>query len=177
MREIASFLGEPKPLEIERKFLIKYPDIGALSCDPFCKKVEIEQTYIRYGSGGARIRRRGADGDYIYVLTQKRDISDTVREEREERITKEEYERLLQFADPERKTIKKDRYCLVYKKKYFEIDVYPFWSDRAIMEIELSDDTEQFEIPEMIEVIREVTGEAEYKNYALAGAIPMAEEK
>ena len=30
IKEIKSFLGEPKPLEIERKYLIKYPDINVL---------------------------------------------------------------------------------------------------------------------------------------------------
>ena len=46
IREIASFLGEPEPLEIERKFLIKYPDIKALENNQNCRKVEIIQTYL-----------------------------------------------------------------------------------------------------------------------------------
>ena len=42
--EIASFLGAPGPFEIERKFLIEYPDIEWLSSLPNCEKVEIIQT-------------------------------------------------------------------------------------------------------------------------------------
>ena len=36
--EISSFLGEPKPYEIERKFLIEYPDINWLEKNKKCKK-------------------------------------------------------------------------------------------------------------------------------------------
>ncbi|MBO7217179.1 MAG: ATP-binding protein, partial [Clostridia bacterium] len=42
--EIAAFLGEPKPYEIERKFLIEYPNVEWLANNPACKRVEIIQT-------------------------------------------------------------------------------------------------------------------------------------
>ena len=45
--EIRSFLGEPRPMEIERKFLIEYPDIKWLESLPNCRKVDIIQTYLR----------------------------------------------------------------------------------------------------------------------------------
>jgi len=168
VREISSFLGVPKPLEIERKFLIEYPDIKALESDPFCRKVEIEQVYIKTASGGARIRRRGADGDFIYFYTEKRDISDVCRIETESRITEKEYFEYMKSADPERRPLRKDRYCLVYGERYFEIDVYPFWRDRAIMEIELENEHESFLLPDHIKVLKDVTGEQEYKNYNIA---------
>ena len=41
IEEIASFLGEPIPLEVERKYLIRYPDLKKLEEKPNCKKVEI----------------------------------------------------------------------------------------------------------------------------------------
>ena len=39
MREIATFLGGPEPLEIERKFLIEYPDIAWLQSLPNCSRI------------------------------------------------------------------------------------------------------------------------------------------
>lgn len=42
--EIASFLGEPEPYEIERKYLIEYPDIKWLETNPSCQRIEIIQT-------------------------------------------------------------------------------------------------------------------------------------
>lgn len=46
-----------------------------------------------------------------------------------------------------RRQIRKDRYCLTYENQYFEIDVYPFWNDKAILEIELSDEKSRHQIP------------------------------
>ena len=71
-------------------------------------------------------------------------------------------------ADPTRRPIRKDRYCLTYDNQYFEIDVYPFWDDRAIVEIELRDEAQTVRFPEKLRLIREVTDDAAYKNAALA---------
>ena len=58
--EIRSFLGEPEPYEIERKFLIEYPDIHWLESIPNCKRVEIIQTYLKADEGEeVRVRQRG----------------------------------------------------------------------------------------------------------------------
>ncbi len=64
--------------------------------------------------------------------------------------------------------IRKTRYCLTYGTQYFEIDVYPFWKDQAIAEIELTDENEPICFPEQIKVIREVTDDEAYKNASLA---------
>ena len=72
------------------------------------------------------------------------------------------------LADSDRKPVRKDRYCLVYDGQYFEIDVYPFWNDKAIMEIELSDTDVEIRFPDMIQVIKEVTDDDAYKNASLA---------
>ena len=45
--EIASYLGEPEPFEIERKFLIKPPDLELLNRMLNCQEVEILQTYLK----------------------------------------------------------------------------------------------------------------------------------
>ena len=71
-------------------------------------------------------------------------------------------------ADTSRRQIRKDRYCLTYANQYFEIDVYPFWNDKAIAEIELSDENADIVFPDFIRVIKEVTYDDSYKNANLA---------
>lgn len=71
-------------------------------------------------------------------------------------------------AETSRHQIRKNRYCLTYDTHYFEIDIYPFRDDKAIMEIELNDENAQFSIPSEITVIREVTDDPAYKNSAPA---------
>lgn len=169
IKEISTFLGEPEPYEIERKFLIEYPDIELLNSLPNCQKVEIIQTYLNAPAGDeVRIRQRGAAGSYIYFETCKRAVDDVKRIEIETRLTKDEYLTRLMDADTSKRPIRKDRYCLADDGQYFEIDVYPFWSDKAIIEIELSDESEEIRFPEFIKIIKEVTDDIEYKNSSLA---------
>ena len=74
----------------------------------------------------------------------------------------------MQDADPDRRPIEKTRYCLTYENQYFEIDIYPFWQDKAIVELELCDECDTIHMPSELKVIREVTEDAAYKNSALA---------
>lgn len=167
--EISSFLGEPEPFEIERKFLIEYPDIKWLESIPNCQRIEIIQTYLKSDNDEeVRVRQRGIDGHYIYYKTTKRKISDMKRVEIEHRLSENEYIRLLMNADTTRHQIRKDRYCLTYDNQYFEIDIYPFWNDKAIAEIELSDENAEIKFPNQIKVIKEVTDDEFYKNASLA---------
>lgn len=167
--EISGFLGEPEPYEIERKFLVAYPDIAWLEAQPNCRRVEIIQTYLKSDDGSeTRVRQRGADGHYIYYLTTKKPVSDVKRVEIERRLTQDEYLRCLMDADPDCRPIRKTRYCLTYENQYFEIDIYPFWKDQAIVEIELREETQEIRFPEELKIIREVTGDEAYKNATLA---------
>ena len=114
------------------------------------------------------MRQRGIDGNYIYYQTTKKKVTDIKRVEVERRLSKDEYLRLLMDADPNCRPIRKTRYCLTYDNQYFEIDVYPFWKDKAILEIELSDENAEVRFPKQIQIIREVTEEQAYKNASLA---------
>ena len=90
------------------------------------------------------------------------------RVEIERRLSKEEYLQLLMNADTTRRQIRKTRYCLTFGIQCFEIDVYPFWSDKAIVEIELSNVDDEIKFPKELKVIKEVTGDEAYNNASLA---------
>lgn len=161
--------------EIERKFLIRYPDTTFLaSCAAY---TEIAQTYLKHDNEkmSERVRKRGKEGVYTYTHTCKTHINAMRRIEIENEISEEEYNTLLERADPERNVINKVRWCLDYKGQIFEIDIFPFWNDRAYLEIELTDETDSVELPPFIEIIKEVTGDKRYTNASLAKAIPMDE--
>ena len=173
MREISSFLGEPEPYEIERKYLINYPDLKMLENMPNCTKVEIAQTYLKSKDDvEARVRARGIDGNYMYYLTEKINVSSIKRIEKEQRLTQNEYLNLLMNADNSMRTIHKTRYCLSNDNYYYEIDIYPEWNNQAIMEVELSNEYDSPEIPSFIDVIKDVTDDDRYKNYYMAKDMP-----
>ncbi len=158
--------------EIERKFLIRRPAESWLAEN--CQASDIIQTYLKSGAPGRseRVRRRAGKNGVVYTHTVKRRINDLRREEQEREIDEAEYQTLLQRADPERRVIEKRRYVLAYEGKAFEIDVYPFWQDKAVMEIELTDETETVKLPPEIGIIKEVTQDRRYTNAALAIEIP-----
>lgn len=131
--------------------------------------MEIIQTYLCSANADeVRVRQRGENGHYLYFKTTKRTVSGLKRVEVEKRLSKDEYLTLLMSADTSKRQIRKDRYCLTYDNQYFELDVYPFWDDKAILEIELSDEKADVRFPSFFKVIREVTEDPSYKNAALA---------
>lgn len=168
--EIRIVLGEPEALEIERKFLIEYPDLAMMESLPHCRKVEIQQVYLLSQPGEElRIRRRGENGSYIYYRTSKHRLSDSKRLEVEKHLSQNEYRKLMRQADPSKRPLDKTRYCLMWEGQYLEVDVYPFWNDKATVEVELSDESAPVHLPPWMKVIREVTDDPAFSNAALAG--------
>lgn len=173
MSEIYSVLGEPVPMEIERKFLIEMPDINLLIEKYNAVASNIVQTYLISNKDGfeRRIRQRGKNGDFSYSYTEKKALSGLERIEIERPLTQNEYLDLMTEAAPGYHQILKTRYCFVYNSQYFELDIYTFNNENAILEIELThkpDDKSKILVPPEIKIIREVTEESAYKNYSLA---------
>lgn len=179
LAEISSFLGEPEPLEVERKFLIQMPNLRKLEQLPACTRVNIVQTYLKSTADEeVRVRQRGSDRHFIYFKTIKRAVSHGKRVEVETRLNQEEYLQHLMQADPQYRQIQKTRYCLSRNGTYYEIDIYPQLDDRAILEVELRDEHQPVSIPKMFKVIREVTGEEAYLNRNIAKhGFPEVEKK
>lgn len=176
VKEISDVLGDPVPTEREYKYLIKKPTAEQLK-EAGAVKSRIVQTYLRPGPGGEerRVRQRSVFGGHTFFYTEKLPTGKTgERIEREQKIPAEEYLRLLNEADPTAGVIVKERYCFVYADQYFELDIYVSGNagkDRAILEIELSEGCdEDVKLPGFIEVIKDVTGDPVYSNYALARA-------
>lgn len=154
------------PLEIERKFLVAYPDKAMLQSLPGCLTLEIVQTYLEGGS--SRVRKSQSAGGCIYTHTRKQKISELTRLESEREISSEEYAEYLKSADPAYRPIEKTRLCIPCEGHVFEIDIYPFWQDKAVAEVELKDEDEDVILPDWLDIIKEVTYDPSYKNAALA---------
>ncbi len=161
------------PLEIERKYLIAAPDTTLLE-EKSVKRLAIEQVYLRAGSSGAgrRIRCTRCGTEERFFYTEKTRITAVTRIEREHEISAAEYEALLLERDEARRTIEKTRYLVPFEGHTLEIDVFPFWKDRAFCECELRSEDELISLPDWLHVYREVTDDPRYTNRALARAVP-----
>ncbi len=158
------------PLEIERKYLIKFPDVSLLEQQPVYMKIEMEQAYLKDQgeTAGMRIRKSTLNGKTTYKKTFKKNITNVTRIEIEDDISEQSWLELLKEVDPESTPIKKVRHCFMYNSQLFELDIYPFWSDRATLELEISSEDQQITLPPFIEVIKEVTEDKRYTNRSLS---------
>lgn len=166
-------LFTPDKHEIEHKYLIVMPDIAALLKTPHCRKLSITQTYLLAAAGETHRVRKITEGETVtYTETRKRRINDLHAMEAEQEISAAEYEERLTLKDPTRAPVEKVRYCLPYGTHTLEIDVYPFWQDRAVLEIEVASEAETVTLPPFVRVLLEVTGDKRYKNVNLAKNVP-----
>ena len=171
LEEVYALLGVPVPVEIERKFLIEKPNMEEIKTKFDCTTVDIIQTYLISEDAKVerRIRQRGMVDKFTYYYTEKEMIDNGLtRTERERKITEQEYLKLMMEADTSLHQIRKQRTCFVYENQYFELDIYPFWNDKAILEVELTNTNNKVTIPNEIRLIKEVTEDKDYKNNSLA---------
>ena len=161
------------PLEIERKFLIAMPDPASLDAHSV-RRLDIRQVYLRRGetSAGRRIRRTRCGTEERFFYTEKERVTAVTRIEREREITKAEFEALLSEREDALREIEKTRYLVPFAGHTLEIDVFPFWHDRAFCECELQSEDEPLSLPDWLHVYREVTDDPRYTNRALARAVP-----
>lgn len=163
-----------KHYEIERKYLIAMPDADWLQAQAGCQMWEIEQVYLTAEPGQTRrVRRVTEAGETRWYKTFKTRVSAMTAQEDEGLISGDEYAAFLKQADPALKPIVKTRYRVPFGGQVLEFDVYPFWTDRAVMEIELASEEEAPCIPQWVHVIKEVTADFRYKNVSLAAEVPM----
>lgn len=154
-------------VETERKFIIRKP--LALSGLEYADMV---QTYLVSERGTRRVRAVQTGNVKKYYFTEKIRQSALSALETEHEIDEKTYLSLLKEADMERSPIQKRRYFYPFEKWVFEIDIYPFWQNQCVMEVEMRGEDEVVSLPPDIEIIREVTYQKEYKNFALAKSVP-----
>ena len=112
------------------------------------------------------------EGDTVtWVFTRKEKISKLSRVEDEREITEEEY---LEFYAEASSELTKTRYSFPFEGHIMEIDVYPpeiggpGLEGRAVLEVELRDEAEEFAGPDFLVIERELTGTKEFSNKTLA---------
>lgn len=162
--------------EIERKYLIKKPEIAKIEKEVKVEKVLITQTYLLSENETERRVRRKIVGDKkSFFYTEKITISSIKRIENERKIMETEYNELLKEKDPLLHTINKTRYVFIFKNQKFEMDFYEFSDEYAILEIEIREENEKIMLPDFIAIISDVTEDREFKNKSLSktGKLPI----
>lgn len=166
-------MGKNNNIEIERKYIIKYPDISLLEKADGYGYTHIEQAYIEDTLDGmfGRIRKRGKDEEYRYYKTFKRDITHEKRVEIESEINEDEYNRLMKNRRKGFGVINKTRHVFSFEGHVFEVDIFPFWNDKAFMEVELEDEKEEVKLPPFVEIQADVTDDPSFRNSSISAVL------
>ena len=161
------------PVEIERKYVIRMPDLAELSRQGGYTVSEIEQTYLESEPNVThRVRKRVYKDRTVYTETKKVRIDVMSAHEDEREISEGEYLELLKRRKDGTETLIKTRHTFVFLGQTFEVDIYPLWQKSAILETELSSRDKAVVFPGFITVIVEVTGEKKYSNASMSQKFP-----
>ncbi|MGI8436977.1 MAG: CYTH domain-containing protein [Chthoniobacterales bacterium] len=148
------------PREIERKFLLKrLPE--RLTSYPH---EEIDQGYLAVARGGVQVRLRKKGS--VRTLTYKRGTT-AAREEREVRLSKEQFDALWPATEGRRLT--KIRYDVAWEGFVIEVDVYTGRHDGVVVaEVEFADEKtcRDFIPPDWVG--EDVSGKSRYSNVVMA---------
>ncbi|MDE6730037.1 MAG: hypothetical protein K2J71_04600 [Oscillospiraceae bacterium] len=157
-------------LEIERKYLIAYPDASALNQIPDFTATAITQIYLMPDDSGfgRRVRERVFSDHIEYTYTRKKKIAFGERIELEDQISQKQYQQLCKEADPDHHIISKIRYAIPYRNQILELDLYSFSRELATLEIELPDIHAPVQIPDWIQILADVTDQPGYSNFSLS---------
>lgn len=162
------------PLETEYKFLIEIPDLKLLSIQPDFREKHLTQMYLELPSElnevstRCRIRRVEEQGKITFRKTFKKSLTDLTRVEIEKEIEEEEYILLSRYILEGTAPIEKTRLTFSYEGFTLEVDIFPFWQDKAFLEIEVESESVKPPVPPFINVLKDVSKDKAYKNFNLA---------
>ena len=168
--KIYEILGESVPEVSKHKYLIEMPHTDILTVQLGALPIEMMQTYLINSNPNIerRIRQQKDGSEYLYFYTEKRIADDGTRWVTERPITEKEYVNYLMECDAKLHPVLKHKYRFVYDDHKMEVDIYPFSDDKAIL-FTYGRKGEECAVPECLHILREVTGDSEYKNRRLAG--------
>ena len=171
LAKIYELIGESMPDVSKRKYLISMPDVSLLTETFVATDIEMMQTYLMNSNPMVerRIRQQENGPDYLYFYTEKSIGEDGTRWVTERPISEKEYIRYLMECDAALHPVRKRKFRFIANGHRMEIDLYPFSSEKAILFVYGTGDDQSATIPDGITVLKDVTGDPEYKNRRLAG--------
>lgn len=169
IRAIYEAIGQPAPEECWKKYLIELPDVQALAEQYEAASIDMMQTYLTQTAPNVvrRVRQQKNGPEYLYFYTEKHE-TESARWETEKPISAKEYIQYLMEGDTSLHTVHKMKYRFCVGDRRFEMDVYPFSQEHAILRAAVRPEEREPVLPPEIRVVRDVTGDPNYKNRVLA---------
>lgn len=169
IRTIHRELGDPVPIQRQKKFLVKPSCIESfLATLQNVKKMRMEQLYID-GDEECCFRKMSDEDASMYFEIHKRNTKDPeVRVKTMRRMKEKEY--LRRTAHSSKNPILKDRYSFVFNNQYFTLDVFRNL-ELCLLEVEPTEENNRINLPSGLVILDDVTGNPIYRNFSLFGQI------
>lgn len=160
--------------EIERKFIVHQSDFLELKNHTKVKRKNVIQFYLY--SNDPEVERRirtvyTVDSDFVYYYTEKRAVSNDnqiSRFEEENIIEGSRFIELLFEIDDNLQPILKKRFTFTFENQFFELDIFNFEKEYALLEIELESEDSEISLPFEFKNSFEVTNNPNFKNSQIA---------
>lgn len=173
IQSVFQFLGYGTPVEKFNKYLIKV-DVDVLTKiaqEANYSTSHIVQHYLNAENGYQRwIRSRTSNEITMYSYSEANYLQNNERIKVDKVLTEKQYKDYLRQVDPHLDGLDKTRYSFICNGLFFKLDVFSFDTSKGILAVDVPADGQEIEIPDYIEVIKNVTDDLSYKNYYLAEA-------
>ncbi len=172
IQSVFEYLGEGTPVEKFNKYLIEVNEdvLEKMRAEDNYSTSHIIQHYLLSDNDGTerRIRSRERDGDVMYTYSEASYLANNERVKTDMVLTERQYKDYFHQVDPNLNVIDKTRHSFLNDGIFYKLDVFDFDTGKGILSIDQPTDGRTVNIPDYISVIKDVTGDKNYKNYYLA---------
>ena len=171
IQSVFEYLGEGTPVEKFSKYLIEVDDelLKKIAGEANYSESHIVQHYLRSENGyERRIRSRQTGEDIMYSYSEANYLSTNERVKVDKVLTERQYKDYFHEVDTDLNVIDKMRYSFISNGIFYKLDVFDFDTSKGILSIDEPADEGDIVLPDYIRVVKDVTGDLNYKNYYLA---------
>ena len=166
VQSVFEYLGQNGTIEKFNKYLINVDDalLERIKNEDNYSTSHIVQHYLTSENNmERRIRRRERGDDVMYSYSEAKYLATNERIKVDRVLTKRQYKDFENQIDRNLNVTDKMRYSFIHNDSFYKLDVFNFDKTKGIISTE-----NEAELPEYIDVIKDVTGDVNYKNYYLA---------
>lgn len=171
MQAVFQYLGEERPVEVFRKYLVEFDDsvLENVKKESNFVTTHIYEQFLKSEPNvEKRIRRRIKNGTTRYYYSEANIMGANKRVKNDMILSERQYHSYQPQVNEELNPIDKERYSFLKDSHFYKLDIFNFDKTKALLSVQVPLGDEEVRIPLYFKVIKEVSDDVNYKNYSLA---------